>query len=186
MISRGYRQVAPPSFCSLVQIHLGWEEYPAFATRDLSEYRVAYLFADGIAERLHRASPGRRCCAPGYGPVTTTVNIVAGGEIGTVSNSDLTVTGISQVGMTGGATGRCLSQMRRYGFSLVAACIEQDIEADRKLSQYCRGSRAVSPLRPGLDLPFRPEPVGSTLLTRSHSPSARPSREPLIAKRLSL
>ncbi len=66
MISRGYRQVAPPSFCSLVQIHLGWEEYPAFATRDLSEYRVAYLFADGIAERLHRASPGRRCCAPGY------------------------------------------------------------------------------------------------------------------------
>lgn len=30
-----------------------WEEYQAFATRDLSEYRVAYLFADGIAERLH-------------------------------------------------------------------------------------------------------------------------------------
>lgn len=32
-----------------------WEEYQAFTTRDLSEYRVAYLFADGIAERLHAA-----------------------------------------------------------------------------------------------------------------------------------
>ena len=30
-----------------------WEEYEAFASRDLSEYDVAYLFADGIAERLH-------------------------------------------------------------------------------------------------------------------------------------
>ena len=34
-----------------------WEEYEAFATRDLSEYQVAYLFVDGIAERLHA---GRR------------------------------------------------------------------------------------------------------------------------------
>jgi len=30
-----------------------WEEYEAFAGRDLSEYEVAYLFVDGIAERLH-------------------------------------------------------------------------------------------------------------------------------------
>jgi len=30
-----------------------WEEYEGFATRDLSEYEIAYLFADGIAERLH-------------------------------------------------------------------------------------------------------------------------------------
>ncbi len=30
-----------------------WEEYEAFSSRDLSEYDVAYLFADGIAERLH-------------------------------------------------------------------------------------------------------------------------------------
>ena len=30
-----------------------WEEYEAFVSRDLSEYDVAYLFADGIAERLH-------------------------------------------------------------------------------------------------------------------------------------
>lgn len=30
-----------------------WEEYEAFASRDLSEDDVAYLFTDGIAERLH-------------------------------------------------------------------------------------------------------------------------------------
>src|SRR5436305_7774532 len=29
-----------------------WEDYPAFAERDLSEYEIVYLFVDGIAERL--------------------------------------------------------------------------------------------------------------------------------------
>ena len=29
-----------------------WAEYEAFTTRDLSEYRIVYLFVDGIAERL--------------------------------------------------------------------------------------------------------------------------------------
>jgi putative transposase len=30
-----------------------WEDYQAFAGRDLAEHRVLYLFVDGIAERLH-------------------------------------------------------------------------------------------------------------------------------------
>jgi transposase-like protein len=34
-----------------------WQEYEAFATRDLSEFDLAYLFIDGVAERLH---PGCR------------------------------------------------------------------------------------------------------------------------------
>ena len=34
-----------------------WDEYEAFATRDLSEFEIAYLFLDGVAERLH---PGRK------------------------------------------------------------------------------------------------------------------------------
>ena len=34
-----------------------WEEYEAFATRDLSEFAVAYLFIDGVAERLHAGLP---------------------------------------------------------------------------------------------------------------------------------
>jgi len=34
-----------------------WDEYEAFATRDLSEFDIAYLFIDGVAERLH---PGQK------------------------------------------------------------------------------------------------------------------------------
>jgi transposase-like protein len=34
-----------------------WEEYEAFASRDLSEYEPVYLFVDGVAERLR---PGQR------------------------------------------------------------------------------------------------------------------------------
>jgi putative transposase len=34
-----------------------WQEYEAFATRDLSEFDIAYLFLDGVAERLH---PGQK------------------------------------------------------------------------------------------------------------------------------
>jgi putative transposase len=34
-----------------------WQEYEAFATRDLSEFAVAYLFVDGVAERLHAGLP---------------------------------------------------------------------------------------------------------------------------------
>jgi putative transposase len=34
-----------------------WSEYEAFATRDLSEFDIVYLFLDGVAERLH---PGQK------------------------------------------------------------------------------------------------------------------------------
>jgi putative transposase len=34
-----------------------WQEYEAFATRDLSEFVIAYLFVDGVAERLHAGLP---------------------------------------------------------------------------------------------------------------------------------
>jgi putative transposase len=34
-----------------------WQEYEAFATRDLSEFTLAYLFVDGVAERLHAGMP---------------------------------------------------------------------------------------------------------------------------------
>jgi transposase-like protein len=30
-----------------------WAEYEAFASRDLAEFEVIYLFVDGIAGRLH-------------------------------------------------------------------------------------------------------------------------------------
>ncbi len=34
-----------------------WQEYEAFAGRDLSEFSIAYLFVDGVAERLHAGLP---------------------------------------------------------------------------------------------------------------------------------
>jgi putative transposase len=34
-----------------------WAEYEAFASRDLSEFEITYLFVDGIAERLHLGQP---------------------------------------------------------------------------------------------------------------------------------
>jgi putative transposase len=34
-----------------------WQEYEAFAARDLSEFAVAYFFVDGVAERLHPGLP---------------------------------------------------------------------------------------------------------------------------------
>jgi len=34
-----------------------WQEYEAFAGRDLSEFAVAYFFVDGVAERLHPGLP---------------------------------------------------------------------------------------------------------------------------------
>jgi transposase-like protein len=34
-----------------------WAEYEAFASRDLAEFEVLYLFVDGIAERLHLGQP---------------------------------------------------------------------------------------------------------------------------------
>ena len=33
-----------------------WEEYQLLANRDLSEYEVAYMFVDGIAEQLPRSN----------------------------------------------------------------------------------------------------------------------------------
>ena len=34
-----------------------WQEYDAFAGRDLSEFAIAYFFVDGVAERLHAGLP---------------------------------------------------------------------------------------------------------------------------------
>jgi transposase-like protein len=34
-----------------------WAEHEGFASRDLAEFNVVYLFVDGIAERLHLGQP---------------------------------------------------------------------------------------------------------------------------------
>jgi hypothetical protein len=34
-----------------------WDEYQAFAQRDLGDLDIVYLFLDGVAERLHLGQP---------------------------------------------------------------------------------------------------------------------------------
>lgn len=43
-----------------------WDEYKAFAQRDLSELDIVYLFLDGVAERLHLGQP-REAVLAGWG-----------------------------------------------------------------------------------------------------------------------
>jgi transposase-like protein len=43
-----------------------WQDYEAFASRDLSEFELLYLFVDGIAERLHLGQP-REAVLAGWG-----------------------------------------------------------------------------------------------------------------------
>jgi transposase-like protein len=50
------RCVLSKSAVSMVTERL-WTDYQAFASRDLSEHDVVYLFVDGIAERLHLGQP---------------------------------------------------------------------------------------------------------------------------------
>jgi len=38
--------------CGAADCRAVWEDYQAFAQRDLSEYEIRYLFVDGIVERL--------------------------------------------------------------------------------------------------------------------------------------
>jgi putative transposase len=45
-----------------------WQDYEAFAGRDLSEFQVANFFVDGVAERLHAGLPCEGCSAPGGSP----------------------------------------------------------------------------------------------------------------------
>jgi transposase-like protein len=46
-----------------------WAEYEAFASRDLSEFAVIYLFIDGLAERLHLGQP-REAVLAAWGVLT--------------------------------------------------------------------------------------------------------------------
>jgi putative transposase len=50
------RSVLSKSAASALSERL-WEDYQSFAGRDLSEWRVLYLFVDGVAERLHLGQP---------------------------------------------------------------------------------------------------------------------------------
>ena len=59
-----------------------WTEYEAFASRDLSEFEVLYLFVDGIAERLHPGRP-REAVLAAWGIVADGTKVLLGLAPGT-------------------------------------------------------------------------------------------------------
>ena len=59
-----------------------WADYQAFASRDLAEFRVLYLFVDGIAERLHLGQP-REAVLAAWGIVESGMKVLLGLAPGT-------------------------------------------------------------------------------------------------------
>ncbi len=55
-VDKAGRCVLSKSTVSIVTEWL-WQDYQTFASRDLAEHDVVYLFVDGIAERLHLGRP---------------------------------------------------------------------------------------------------------------------------------
>lgn len=59
-----------------------WADYQAFAGRDLAEFRVLYLYVDGIAERLHLGQP-REAVLAAWGIVESGAKVLLGLAPGT-------------------------------------------------------------------------------------------------------
>lgn len=59
-----------------------WSDYQAFAGRDLAEFKVLYLFVDGIAERLHLGQP-REAVLAAWGIVESGTKVLLGLAPGT-------------------------------------------------------------------------------------------------------
>lgn len=59
-----------------------WSDYQAFAGRDLAEFKVLYLFIDGIAERLHLGQP-REAVLAAWGIVESGTKVLLGLAPGT-------------------------------------------------------------------------------------------------------
>jgi putative transposase len=59
-----------------------WSDYQAFAARDLAEFKVLYVFVDGIAERLHLGQP-REAVLAAWGIVESGTKVLLGLAPGT-------------------------------------------------------------------------------------------------------
>jgi transposase-like protein len=91
-----------------------WADYQAFAGRDLSEFKVLYLFVDGIAEKLHLGQP-REAVLAAWGITETGHKVLLGLAPGTKEDTascrdflrDLKARGLADpiLGATDGAPG---------------------------------------------------------------------------------
>jgi transposase-like protein len=109
-----------------------WEEYQEFASRDLSEYEMAYLFSDGIAERLHMGQK-REAVLAAWGFTTggerVLINVAPGTKEDTAScrdfYRDLKNRGLNDptLGVTDGAPGLMRAFEEAFPRSLRQRCL---------------------------------------------------------------
>ena len=124
-----------------------WQQYEAFAGRDLSEFKVLYLFVDGIAERLHLGQP-REAVLAGWAILQdgkkALLHLAPGSKEDTVSCReffrDLKARGLSDpiLGSTDGAPGLIRAFEECWPKSLRQRCLahrmrnlEAKVPADR-------------------------------------------------------
>lgn len=113
-----------------------WEDYQAFAGRDLSEFKVLYLFVDGIAERLHLGQP-REAVLAAWGITATGQKVLLGLAPGTKEDTascrdflrDLKARGLADpiLGATDGAPGLIRAFAEVFPRSLRQRCLAHKI-----------------------------------------------------------
>lgn len=140
-----------------------WADYQAFAARDLAEFKVLYLFVDGIAEKLHLGQP-REAVLAAWGITETGHKVLLGLAPGTKEDTascrdflrDLKARGLADpiLGATDGAPGlirafeevfpralrqRCLAHKVRNLESKVPAEVWREVKG-AALAAYQAGS----------------------------------------------
>jgi transposase-like protein len=140
-----------------------WADYQVFAGRDLSEFKVLYLFVDGIAEKLHLGQP-REAVLAAWGIIETGHKVLLGLAPGTKEDTascrdflrDLKARGLVDpiLGATDGAPGlirafeevfpralrqRCLAHKIRNLESKVPAEVWRELKG-AALAAYQAGS----------------------------------------------
>ncbi|MDW8468280.1 MAG: IS256 family transposase [Burkholderiales bacterium] len=109
-----------------------WADYQAFACRDLSEFKVLYLFVDGIAERLHLGQP-REAVLAAWGITETGEKLLLGLSPGSKEDTascrdflrDLKSRGLGDpvLGVTDGAPGLIRAFEEVFPRSLRQRCL---------------------------------------------------------------
>jgi len=113
-----------------------WADYQAFASRDLSEFKLLYLFIDGIAEKLHLGQP-REAVLAAWGIVESGSKVLLGLAPGTKEDTascrdflrDLKARGLVDpiLGTSDGAPGLIRAFEEVFGRALRQRCLAHKI-----------------------------------------------------------
>jgi putative transposase len=113
-----------------------WADYQSFASRDLGEFKVVYLFVDGIAEKLHLGQP-REAVLAAWGITETGHKVLLGLAPGTKEDTascrdflrDLKSRGLVDpiLGVTDGAPGLMRAFEEVFPRSLRQRCLAHKI-----------------------------------------------------------